>query len=388
MSTAGFATGGRKPNLKSKRTVRGTVWYCKQTRSQNIYAHIRTNTHQKEHRITNNAILLLFTKMKTHLIHPLVLLTLLMVLPQRAGAAGWAFINAVFCNIPILNWFLCDDCMHQVPCLNDGVCTQTAYGFGNGYECDCTGTGFEGPTCAININDCKSNSCKNGGTCIDDINAFSCECTLPYKGDTCEECQFGFGKEKTSPFKCKLIKDNNIGTAIKEWTVTGNGQKNGEFTVLEAFGVEIAVRAFEVNVGPYDAKASTRGDHTTCGLYEVDAGSFSFSGKALWNIDYSVNLQDGSGVFEGIELTDFDNALLTFECVSGVCTATPDRVSIDLQGLSGRSTFKQDSLVPTDKFSSFDPEISGAIYEVCLELDPDFLDDDPLKVCADFWAEL
>jgi len=58
-----------------------------------------------------------------------------------------------------------DDCFFGA-CKNDGRCIDGL----NTYTCNCTGTGFDGSTCQSNINDCTSNLCLNGGTCIDGIN--------------------------------------------------------------------------------------------------------------------------------------------------------------------------------------------------------------------------
>ncbi|CAL8396008.1 unnamed protein product [Boreogadus saida] len=38
-----------------------------------------------------------------------------------------------------------------------------------------------------NIDDCQSNPCQNGGTCIDEINSFVCLCLPSYGGTTCEK---------------------------------------------------------------------------------------------------------------------------------------------------------------------------------------------------------
>ena len=40
-------------------------------------------------------------------------------------------------------------------CFQDGVA---------GFTCSCV-TGWEGDTCNVNINDCRPDSCQNGGTC-------------------------------------------------------------------------------------------------------------------------------------------------------------------------------------------------------------------------------
>uniref|UniRef100_A0A8C5MI53 Slit homolog 1 protein n=1 Tax=Leptobrachium leishanense TaxID=445787 RepID=A0A8C5MI53_9ANUR len=53
--------------------------------------------------------------------------------------------------------------------------------------CRCTCVeGFEGPTCAVNKDDCKYSDCENGGTCIDGINMYTCLCTTQYTGEYCE----------------------------------------------------------------------------------------------------------------------------------------------------------------------------------------------------------
>uniref|UniRef100_A0A8C7CVX3 Fibulin 7 n=1 Tax=Oncorhynchus kisutch TaxID=8019 RepID=A0A8C7CVX3_ONCKI len=48
------------------------------------------------------------------------------------------------------------------------------------------------PTCS-NINECASSPCLNGGTCVDEMNQFSCTCTKGWAGATCQnidECEF------------------------------------------------------------------------------------------------------------------------------------------------------------------------------------------------------
>ena len=37
------------------------------------------------------------------------------------------------------------------------------------------------------IDDCKSSPCKNGGTCIDGVNSYSCKCPKKYAGKNCEK---------------------------------------------------------------------------------------------------------------------------------------------------------------------------------------------------------
>lgn len=37
------------------------------------------------------------------------------------------------------------------------------------------------------VDDCQSEPCENGGTCIDKIDSFLCLCLPSYGGDTCEK---------------------------------------------------------------------------------------------------------------------------------------------------------------------------------------------------------
>ena len=41
---------------------------------------------------------------------------------------------------------------------------------------------FLGERCEINIDDCNEESCKNGGTCEDGINSYSCKCIEGFEG--------------------------------------------------------------------------------------------------------------------------------------------------------------------------------------------------------------
>ncbi|XP_033227185.1 protein crumbs isoform X3 [Belonocnema kinseyi] len=125
-----------------------------------------------------------------------------------------------FCEINI------DDCapdeQGNVPCKNDGRCYDQV----NGFECDCSGTGYTGPDCSEDKNECldpntdcgngfcenlngtyrcicndgycgynctienpcRDDFCQNGGTCqcVDD-GIYSCSCTPNYSGQNCTE---------------------------------------------------------------------------------------------------------------------------------------------------------------------------------------------------------
>ncbi|CAF99538.1 unnamed protein product, partial [Tetraodon nigroviridis] len=36
------------------------------------------------------------------------------------------------------------------------------------------------------INECVSSPCLNGGTCVDEVNQFSCVCSKGWSGPTCQ----------------------------------------------------------------------------------------------------------------------------------------------------------------------------------------------------------
>ena len=39
---------------------------------------------------------------------------------------------------------------------------------------------------SIDFDDCLSNPCQNGGTCQDEINSYTCNCTAGFTGHDCE----------------------------------------------------------------------------------------------------------------------------------------------------------------------------------------------------------
>ncbi|XP_013412192.1 protein crumbs [Lingula anatina] len=95
-----------------------------------------------------------------------------------------------------------DDCVGVV-CPGDNViCVdyvlnykcECAPGFTGTYVCNCTGTGFNGTHCELNIDECAVyHPCQNGATCTDGINDYNCTCWEGYQGKNCEidinECE-------------------------------------------------------------------------------------------------------------------------------------------------------------------------------------------------------
>eukprot|EP01052_Picozoa_sp_SAG31_P001136 SAG31_NODE_37_length_31616_cov_38.688359_10_plen_1872_part_00 len=96
--------------------------------------------------------------------------------------------------VPCQNSALCFDSTDDVlieAC--DGRCSMTPAVPINlsSFECICM-TGFEGPVCAIDINECESAPCQNGGTCLDSssgnstaFGAYDCICVEGWDGENC-----------------------------------------------------------------------------------------------------------------------------------------------------------------------------------------------------------
>ncbi|XP_062998351.1 lactadherin isoform X2 [Elgaria multicarinata webbii] len=83
------------------------------------------------------------------------------------------------------------------PCKNSGVC-QLVPNRGDvftEYVCQCT-SGYEGKHCENNMNECASQPCKNGGSCVDLSGDYTCKCASPYLGKTCHiRCANALGLE-------------------------------------------------------------------------------------------------------------------------------------------------------------------------------------------------
>ena len=93
-----------------------------------------------------------------------------------------------------------DEC-DSVPCHNGGNCTDGIDGFTCGCVPGHTGVLCETgrPSlcfsmlynqseiyCGSDIGECTSAPCQNNGTCVDEINRFTCNCSFGFTGDHCE----------------------------------------------------------------------------------------------------------------------------------------------------------------------------------------------------------
>ncbi|KAG7462857.1 hypothetical protein MATL_G00189190 [Megalops atlanticus] len=93
-----------------------------------------------------------------------------------------------------------NDCESN-PCRNGGTCIDKV----SVYQCICA-DGWEGVHCETNIDDCSTRPCHNGGTCQDVVNDFYCECKDEWKGKTCHSRES----------QCDEATCNNGGTCYDE----------------------------------------------------------------------------------------------------------------------------------------------------------------------------
>uniref|UniRef100_A0A4W3IUJ9 Sushi, nidogen and EGF like domains 1 n=1 Tax=Callorhinchus milii TaxID=7868 RepID=A0A4W3IUJ9_CALMI len=76
-------------------------------------------------------------------------------------------------------------CLNLRPCLNGGRCIDDCVTGNPSYTCSCR-AGFTGRRCHIDVDECSSYPCQNGGTCANEENGFICLCTAGFNGTVCE----------------------------------------------------------------------------------------------------------------------------------------------------------------------------------------------------------
>jgi hypothetical protein len=72
-------------------------------------------------------------------------------------------------------------------CVNGGIATELSVGV---WECDCSGTGYEGDDCETEIDECVTDPCESSASntfiCVDQLLNRICVCNDGWEGDDCE----------------------------------------------------------------------------------------------------------------------------------------------------------------------------------------------------------
>ena len=86
------------------------------------------------------------------------------------------------------------------PCWHGSTCTSNG---NTNFTCACS-IGYTGTTCKTNINECLETPCSNGGTCVDGVGSYLCNCVEGFAGRQCDvTCPIGHVGES-----CEIIVDN------------------------------------------------------------------------------------------------------------------------------------------------------------------------------------
>ncbi|XP_060565067.1 fibropellin-1-like isoform X2 [Ruditapes philippinarum] len=85
------------------------------------------------------------------------------------------------------------------PCQNGATCVDQIAS----YACTCV-AGYDGNDCENNINECAGSPCQNGGVCSDGINQYTCACVPGYDGGDCQN-----NIDECTPNQCQ-----NSGTCV------------------------------------------------------------------------------------------------------------------------------------------------------------------------------
>ncbi|KAK9967460.1 hypothetical protein ABG768_001859 [Culter alburnus] len=95
---------------------------------------------------------------------------------QIEEAPWYVVVRSVPPKLPVS---ICGDEQQNYTCFNGGNCSDT------NMLCDCL-PGFSGHWCEIDLDECRSNPCLNGGYCQNMVNKFHCVCEMTFAGETCE----------------------------------------------------------------------------------------------------------------------------------------------------------------------------------------------------------
>ncbi len=154
------------------------------------------------------------------------------------------------------------DCSSN-PCKNGATCTDGD----ETYSCECV-LGYEGKNCSINIDDCSPNPCPNDVKCTDGINSYECEtekilCSSnPCKnGATCTDGDETYSCECLAGFSGTNC-ENDTTSFITTWKTDNEGESNyNQLTIPTS-----TLGTYDYNIdcdndGVFEAEGQT-GDYT------------------------------------------------------------------------------------------------------------------------------
>ncbi|KAJ8376185.1 hypothetical protein SKAU_G00067650 [Synaphobranchus kaupii] len=88
----------------------------------------------------------------------------------------WYIIKHVRPKLPVS---ICGNEQKNYTCFNGGNCSETSM------MCDCM-SGFTGHRCELELDECQSNPCQNGGYCRNMVDRFQCVCDMSFAGEVCQ----------------------------------------------------------------------------------------------------------------------------------------------------------------------------------------------------------
>lgn len=103
-----------------------------------------------------------------------------------------------------------NECESQ-PCLHGSTCIDNI----NSFSCVCT-SGWQGPQCQLDTNECEGRPCVHAISCRDLLGDYTCECQLGWTGKNCDISKTG-----------QLLMVLHIGT-FSWWNLKYNPNSNPE----------------------------------------------------------------------------------------------------------------------------------------------------------------
>ena len=79
-----------------------------------------------------------------------------------------------------------DECTSN-PCVNGGTCIDQV----NGYRCQCTSK-WQGPRCQLDADECSGSPCVNAYACRNLVGDYRCDCQPGWSGKNCDISKYNY----------------------------------------------------------------------------------------------------------------------------------------------------------------------------------------------------